>query len=461
MRNITKILLSVLFTIALATSTTALADGFRKSGPPPAWLIKLSESWMGDLDDSTALHKLSIPGTHDSGAIRGGLAAQTQAWTIAEQLAAGIRFLDIRLRPTIHGLAVHHGLVYMGFSFEDTLQSAKKFLDNQPTEAVFIFVANSGHPDEPGAKDYTTQLREHYCRHLSVLYTDDDEANLTLGAARGKIIIVTTDDRAVRCDLPEPSPGAQQASRSRRVPPSRLRPNARAAEDQAVTQSSKWVIGIPYGPGIGDECNDDGVETRRRIQNYWKVSWLAHEATTGCSSATLPSKFKLVRQYVDHAHRGFDGFILNFLSGATHMAPVDVARAVNRDAFYYIEERHGKHAERLGIFMMDFPGEQLVARIISRNREQAHCKPKSFYSRSDATWVRFNLPKGGKYEEIRVPGGANNKYVFPKCNRVFWTDMVFQCSSQGEWRMQSGRTDADAWCHGTVPRNPYIESGSL
>ena len=49
------------------------------------------------LSDTLPVCKLSIPGTHDSGAIYGGCMLKTQDAGIFSQLELGIRAFDIRL----------------------------------------------------------------------------------------------------------------------------------------------------------------------------------------------------------------------------------------------------------------------------------------------------------------------------------------------------------------------------
>ena len=66
------------------------------SSPP-----RQAADWMGALPSHLRLDALTIPGTHDSGATRGGTWVTCQEMTIAEQLAAGVRHLDIRVR--LHG----------------------------------------------------------------------------------------------------------------------------------------------------------------------------------------------------------------------------------------------------------------------------------------------------------------------------------------------------------------------
>ena len=52
-------------------------------------------NWMQQIEGQTPICKISIPATHDSGALLGGAALQCQDITIREQLENGIRGFDI------------------------------------------------------------------------------------------------------------------------------------------------------------------------------------------------------------------------------------------------------------------------------------------------------------------------------------------------------------------------------
>ena len=54
---------------------------------------------MKNINDTVNIRDMSIPGTHDSGAISGAMIALATLhhWSIKTQLEKGIRFLDIRL----------------------------------------------------------------------------------------------------------------------------------------------------------------------------------------------------------------------------------------------------------------------------------------------------------------------------------------------------------------------------
>ncbi|MGH3794511.1 MAG: phosphatidylinositol-specific phospholipase C [Pseudonocardiaceae bacterium] len=98
-------------------------------------------SWMRDIPDDTRVTTLSIPGTHDSCSIEGPLGfAKTQNLDLADQLTAGIRFLDIRLAHYQDNLFAHHNAVHMEKSYADILDICSTFLRKHPTEAVLMSV---------------------------------------------------------------------------------------------------------------------------------------------------------------------------------------------------------------------------------------------------------------------------------------------------------------------------------
>jgi len=87
------------------------------------------------------------------------------------------------------------------------------------------------------------------------------------------------------------------------------------------------------------------------------------------------------------------------------------------------------------------------------------CSPRVFRVQSDHSWAEFRLPQGAEGLIIQIPGGAYNKYVFPKCNRVWWGTLNFTCGSAGIWERTSGNWDADGACHGSPGSSPYLVVG--
>ncbi|WP_405979531.1 phosphatidylinositol-specific phospholipase C [Streptomyces sp. NBC_00158] len=109
------------------------------AAPAPARTLG-TQDWMAGLADSTALQRMTIPGTHDSGATKGGLYVACQNTTIAQQLDSGIRFLDVRCRVTGGSFAIHHGSFFQDLMFGDVLAACRNFLAAHPSETVLMRV---------------------------------------------------------------------------------------------------------------------------------------------------------------------------------------------------------------------------------------------------------------------------------------------------------------------------------
>ncbi|MGH3973702.1 MAG: phosphatidylinositol-specific phospholipase C [Pseudonocardiaceae bacterium] len=108
----------------------------------------LHSSWMRDIPDDARVTTLNIPGTHNSCSVDGLLGfGKTQNLDLADQLNAGIRFLDIRLSHYQDNLFVHHDVVHMGKSYADVLAICADFLKQHPSEAILMSVKDEGRFD--------------------------------------------------------------------------------------------------------------------------------------------------------------------------------------------------------------------------------------------------------------------------------------------------------------------------
>lgn len=146
--------------------------------------------WMAALDDSTPINQLSIPGTHDSGATHsiGDVAGKCQSLSIGEQLKIGVRFLDIRLQLVGDDFRIVHSFVDQGTDFDDTLEDIVEFIEENPTEFLFISIkkdADSKRPEGDFAKLLEDELREYD------IISDTTTLPGTAGEARGKIYIIS------------------------------------------------------------------------------------------------------------------------------------------------------------------------------------------------------------------------------------------------------------------------------
>ncbi|MEE1810278.1 phosphatidylinositol-specific phospholipase C [Streptomyces sp. BE133] len=171
---------------ALAATATVLV------GAPPATAgsrqVLATQDWMGAIPDATALKRLTIPGSHDSGARYGGPWTECQNTTIAEQLNSELRFLDVRCRVTGDSFAIHHGASYQNLMFGDVLGACWDFLAAHPTETVLMRVKQeySEESDATFRAIFDDYLDDRGWRPLFRI----DPALPSLGEARGKVVLL-------------------------------------------------------------------------------------------------------------------------------------------------------------------------------------------------------------------------------------------------------------------------------
>ncbi|MER7762069.1 phosphatidylinositol-specific phospholipase C [Streptomyces sp. NPDC097619] len=173
---------------AFLVGTTALGATALLGARPAAAAVPGVRDWMGALPDATPLPRLTIPGTHDSGALHGGLYVACQTVGIAAQLDAGIRFLDVRCRLTGGSFAIHHGSFYQHLMFGDVLVSCWNFLAAHPGETVLMRVKQeySGESDAAFRAVFDDYLDNRGWRPLFRI----GSGLPTLGEARGKVVLL-------------------------------------------------------------------------------------------------------------------------------------------------------------------------------------------------------------------------------------------------------------------------------
>lgn len=145
--------------------------------------------WMSSIDDSVHLSQLVIPGTHDSGAMLEPLAglAATQDLTIAEQLDAGVRFLDLRARIVDDQFWLYHGAIDQDQAFADVFATMYAFLDTHPDEVIIASVK-----EETAASNATKTFDAIFAEYVagSPEHWDLRTTVPNLGDARGKIVLL-------------------------------------------------------------------------------------------------------------------------------------------------------------------------------------------------------------------------------------------------------------------------------
>ncbi|MDJ0460236.1 phosphatidylinositol-specific phospholipase C [Streptomyces sp. H27-C3] len=169
----------------MALSATALLGAPSALAAPRVLFI---QDWMTGIGDATPLQRLTIPGTHDSGARVGGPWVACQNTSVAEQLNSGVRFLDVRCRATGDSFAIHHNAYYQNLMFGDVLIACQDFLRAHPSETVLMRV-----------KQEYSEVADAEFRRVFDLYLDQkgwrplfriDSGLPSLGQARGKIVLL-------------------------------------------------------------------------------------------------------------------------------------------------------------------------------------------------------------------------------------------------------------------------------
>jgi hypothetical protein len=288
--------------------------------------------WLSALPDDRPISALSIPGTHETMAIHGGDWTQTQeGWgdsggTLAAQLEAGIRFIDIRARVNDgNTFTIHHGSSYQNANFDDVLTKLQDFLGAHPRETVIMRLKQECTGEIGSCSDAAGQagfpdIFDSYRRPIfwsPSVQRGAGAAMPTLGEVRGKVVLAVLH-------------GAHGGP----------------IEHYGLTQFQDW---------------HDGSSTY--VQDNYNVPNINAIAT----------KRDQVRRFLDATTAGDPGKLyVNFGSGSSVFAqPQSVAggalgvQGVDPFLLTYLTEGHG--ITRTGAILLDFPGGGLIDRIISVN----------------------------------------------------------------------------------------------
>lgn len=147
--------------------------------------------WMSYVADAASLADLTIPGTHDTGALYEPVAgtATCQTLGIRDQLNIGIRYLDIRLRQIDNALVVHHGAVYQRQNFDDVLRQVVSFLATNPSETVLMEVS-SEHTPANNTESYEQTFMRYVNNGAYSAYWWRQGHVPTMGEVRGRIVLL-------------------------------------------------------------------------------------------------------------------------------------------------------------------------------------------------------------------------------------------------------------------------------
>ena len=144
--------------------------------------------WMKNIPNEKKISQMTIPGTHDSLSLFGICCARTQVWSLPEQMRAGLRYFDIRLRNINNTLRAYHAFVDQKVTFDKVLSYAINYLDEYPSEAIIMEIIS-----EYETKNCTKSMDELYDDYI-INYKERiyeyDNRDITIGEIRGKILMI-------------------------------------------------------------------------------------------------------------------------------------------------------------------------------------------------------------------------------------------------------------------------------
>jgi Phosphatidylinositol-specific phospholipase C, X domain len=327
--------------VALAVAIVAIPVAAFADDPSYRTLSSASNpDWMRSLPDATSLAGISIPGTHETMSIHGGALTQTQedfgdsGRTLAAQLAAGIRMIDIRAR--VNGgntFTIHHGAVYQNANFDDVLNTLAAFLAAHPSETVIM----------PLKQECTGEFGS--CTDVAGQMSFPDIFDL-YASRRGDLFWQPSINRGAGAATP-----ALADIRGKVVLAVMIGAHGGPIEHYGLAQFADW---------------HDGSSTY--VQNNYYVP----------NVGAIATKRDQVRRFLDATSAGDPTkMYVNFGSGASFFAqPQQVAggawgvQGVDPFLLIYLNEGPDVHQPvlRTGMMMLDFPGGGLINKIISVNR---------------------------------------------------------------------------------------------
>ena len=148
-----------------------------------------NSDWMSKLEDTVYLSELTIPGTHDSGALHETFpdTAKCQRLTIPEQLNCGTRFLDIRCRRIDNVFKIYHGSAFQYLDFQDVVDYCRQFLKAHPFETIIMLVKEESSPKN-SIVEFEEIFHQYISKNIELWHLDDKLPKL--GDVRGKIVLI-------------------------------------------------------------------------------------------------------------------------------------------------------------------------------------------------------------------------------------------------------------------------------
>jgi 1-phosphatidylinositol phosphodiesterase len=340
-------------------AATAVAAGAGTASAQPSTSTPAFDSltgashpdWMSGLPDALGLGALSLPGTHDTLAIHGGLApwayeAQEDhgdsAATLDAQLDAGIRAIDIRVRVVDNGtaFAIHHTDVYQNANFDDVLTHARAFLAAHPGETILMNL--HGECDADTAEGGSGSASIGHCA--------DDPASTT-----------TADRIRIFRSYLARYPGLFYAPTVTGVSTAAT-PQLGQVRGHLVLTAFTGPVGEVY-PGYGLTQLTSG-DSGSRVENDWTqcdtgTKW--SEARANIAAASADTSGAMFTTYLSANCAPFGPGPASVAGGTWFTT------GVNQLALDDLTGSGGSQLSRTGVVLMDYPGHALIDAVLNRD----------------------------------------------------------------------------------------------
>lgn len=146
-----------------------------------------TQNWMAMVPGNIRFNHLSLPGAHDAATSAcSNTSAKCQAYTVAELLQKGCRALDLRPYYNSSSLEIYHGIASTGVTLTNALDAVKTFLTENPTETVFVLMAQEGGDD--GYTNWQNRVWNCVNDYTSIIASYGWQESLN--DCRGKMVVI-------------------------------------------------------------------------------------------------------------------------------------------------------------------------------------------------------------------------------------------------------------------------------
>jgi 1-phosphatidylinositol phosphodiesterase len=306
-------------------------------------------SWMRDIPDDAALMTLSIPGTHHSASVGGPLGfAKTQDRGLSDQLAAGIRFLDIRLAHSEDNLCVHHDVVCMEKSYAQVLAACSDFLSEYPSETILLSVSHEDRVDSALGKFAPSRV---FCKLTPIGDTDANTRSFE------------DNFRAITWEHHKDAPLFYNFTTA--APGSDVRPPHPAFTSETTLEEVRGKIVLLRRFEGSQDIGFDATYWPEN-QRFRNAAAPFYDVEDRYKNPGDDDKFDFVVAHLEEARRGDPGDLYITFSSAVDLTARGYAKTINPRLNAYLA---GSPRGRVGIVVMDYYDQphELVANVIKVN----------------------------------------------------------------------------------------------